>query len=473
MPSTRKIPINALVATDYLLSLLIWAVFFFLRQYFIYRNIFPEDVLREPVFTGGILGIPIVWLCLYLLAGHYNESIYDKTIVNEMTRVLLVNIPGVTFIFFLLLLDDIETVIQIEYYYQVFVSLLLLQTIAIVAGRLFWIVRANRQLASGSIKFNTILVGNSNKALKAYSSIQSDTHITGWKAVGYLSEAYEKKNGISQILPRLGHYDDLDSILHNYSIDNVIIALETDHPDTNKLISSLAEKDIDIYLVPGILDIISGSVRAGEVLKGQFIRLHTNPLQGWQQNTKRLIDVLAAVVIIALLSPLLLAAAIRVKLSSPGPVFFRQQRIGYKGRPFMIYKFRSMYVDAEINGPALSFDDDPRITKWGRIMRKWRIDELPQCWNILKGEMSLVGPRPERAHYIEQIKAVNPYFSFLLKVKPGLTSWGMVQFGYASSVEQMIERMEYDLLYVENASMLLDLKIMLNTFRIILLRKGK
>lgn len=186
-----------------------------------------------------------------------------------------------------------------------------------------------------------------------------------------------------------------------------------------------------------------------------------------QTITKRLLDILISICGLIILMPLVIYVAIRVYFSSKGPILYLQERVGYKGRKFTIKKFRSMYVDAETNGPRLSSQNDERITPWGRTMRRWKLDELPQLWNVLVGEMSIVGPRPEREFYIRQLEMEQQPFDRLLEVKPGITSLGMVNYGYANSVSKMRERMKYDQIYLERRSLWLDMMIMLRTLKII------
>jgi lipopolysaccharide/colanic/teichoic acid biosynthesis glycosyltransferase len=196
-------------------------------------------------------------------------------------------------------------------------------------------------------------------------------------------------------------------------------------------------------------------------------------MPSWEIVVKRVVDIVVSVISMLLFSPLYALTAISVKLTSPGPIIYRQERIGKGGKPFMMVKFRSMKLDAEIGGPALSKDNDPRITPFGRFMRKVRLDETPQFWNVLIGDMSLVGPRPERQYFIDQIVLEAPHYKHLLKVRPGITSWGMVKYGYAENVQQMIRRMKYDLLYIENMSIAVDLKILIYTVLTVIQGRGK
>jgi len=291
---------------------------------------------------------------------------------------------------------------------------------------------------------------------------------------GFIYSNLESANGMSKYLPQLGNLAELEDIIDRHNIEEVVVAVDSsEHHLLENILTRLSYRPVVIKVLPDLYDIISGSVKTSNVYDAVLIHIHPDLMPDWQRVCKRTIDITASLLAIIILSPVYLFAAIKVKLSSPGPIIYSQQRIGLFGRPFSIYKFRSMYVDAEATGPALSSKEDSRITNWGKIMRKWRIDELPQFVNIIKGDMSLVGPRPERKHFIDIISQTHPHYKYLHKVKPGLTSWGMVQYGYAENVNQMMERMKYDLLYIENCSLALDVKIMLYTLMVIFQGRGK
>ena len=220
-------------------------------------------------------------------------------------------------------------------------------------------------------------------------------------------------------------------------------------------------------------DILAGSVKMTNIFGALLIEVNQESMPFWQQAVKRFLDIVLSMIALIVLLPFFIFLAIVVKFSSPGPVFFKQERIGKNGRTFKIIKYRTMFVNSESNGPQLSSSNDPRITPVGRFLRKTRLDEFPQFVNVLLGDMSLVGPRPERQFYIDQIVKIEPQYLHLTKVRPGITSWGQVKYGYAENVDQMLQRMKFDLLYMKNRTLALDFKIMLYTVLIIFKGSGK
>ena len=462
------------ILCDTLAAMLAWGALFLFRKLQLEHTNFTDvnQVFSDSNFWLGLVVVPTGWLILYATMGSY-RNVLRKARLKELTDTLIASVIGVVVIFFALLIDD--NITTYHNYYSSILFLFAAHFSLTYLLRLLITSHTVRQVHTRQIGFPTLMIGNGPKAYQTYLDLENQETYSGNSFAGFVNIEGDNDANLLSVMPCLGSIDDLHRLVGEHHIEEAIIALDEHRRSTlSQLLLHLNScGNIIIKITPDAHDLIVGSVKINSIFHSPLIVINNRLMPEWQYSVKRIFDIVASVLAMVVLSPVYLVTAIIVKCTSPGPVFYAQERIGYNGRPFKMHKFRSMYVDAESAGPALSKDDDPRITPFGRFMRKVRLDEIPQFYNVLRGTMSLVGPRPERQYYIDQIVRRAPEYMLLQRVKPGITSWGQVKYGYASTVDEMVERLRYDLLYLDNMSISTDMKILLYTVIIILQGRGK
>ncbi len=468
----QKLQVSKYVIADFFAAAITWTMFFLFRKVYIEPLKFGYDVSVTfgDRFFLGLAIIPLSWIILYYLTGYYKD-IFRKSRLNDVFQTFLQTILGVTVIFFLLILDDeIDTY---KNYYLLYSTLFGIHFTLTLIPRLIFTSLTVSKVHKGIIGFNALMIGSNIQAVETYKEFQEQELSYGNKILGFVNVHQKDHYQLSDHLPHLGNLNKLKQIIEDNNIEEVIIALDaSEHNEISRIINKLGNCNVIIKAIPNMYDILTGKVKMTQLFGTPLIQISHDLMPVWQSNLKQIFDYLISALALIITFPLLIFLFVGVKLSSKGPAFYSHERIGRYGKPFRIYKFRSMYIDAEKNGPELSSKNDNRLTNFGRFMRKYRLDELPNFFNVLNGDMSLVGPRPERKYFIEMIIEKAPHYVHLHKVKPGITSWGQVKYGYAENVEEMIKRLRYDILYIENMSLFVDLKIIFYTLLTIIRGRG-
>jgi exopolysaccharide biosynthesis polyprenyl glycosylphosphotransferase len=424
----------------------------------------PSEMCQMGIFAS-------YWFVIIGLSGFYRQ-IKQKSAFQYLSNFLLMFFAGMVFFTFFFFSNN-----QALFSYGIFhffAELIVISLSLYFLPRVVYYIIISWLMKHNKAAIYAILVGNSPKSQTVFEDFAGYGELLNYHFIGYIQTENDQHPPFTNRIPCLGDFSNFSDIIEKHKIDEVIVTIDSEQ---NKMIEQVLaivkQKDITIRLLPDMNAILEGTVKMNNVKGIPLLTIRNNLMPVWQTVVKMAVDYLGSIIALILSLPLIPFIIIGIKTTSQGPVFFFQRRVGKNGKSFKIIKFRSMYIDAEQNGPALSSANDMRITPFGKVLRKWHFDEIPQFINVLKGEMSIVGPRPERKHFIDQIVPIAPYYKHLFRIRPGITSWGMVKYGYAENVEQMIERSKYDIIYLENMTLLVDLKIIVHTIRAVFTGKGK
>jgi len=462
----KRIEKFLILTTDFITVNFAWLLFFYVR---VQTGWF--DIIAQPDILLSMAAVYFYWLIIFTFVGMY-RTWFALSRFDELSTLFKASFVGIFILLFLILYDDYTTGVSTSFRFYIFlywgIFLFVVST-----GRLFIRSLQRRLLIQGIGRRNALIVGFNSESNKIHNSIIKFREL-GLDVVAYAAvDEFEMGKSFKSISV-VDTIHNLDGIIDRFNIKNVIISLERHEEETIfEVIAHCEGKNVEIKIVPDLYDIISGQAKVSQLYAFPLIDVMPELMPEWEKKIKRLMDIILSFLLIIITLPATLITSLLIKLGSKGSIFYRQNRSGMNGKVFKIVKFRTMVADAEkLSGPVWSTKDDPRITRVGKFIRKVRLDEIPQVINILKGDMSFVGPRPERPFFIEKLSHEIPLYKRRLKVRPGITGWAQVKHKYDETIEDVKVKLRYDLFYIENMSLRMDFKILFRTIFVVLFGKG-